>query len=57
LNAQKDKEFQNILNNADIAIPDGVGLVFASWWLKHLNLKQKIKFNERVCGSDLVAAI
>lgn len=57
LMAQKNKDFQNILNKADIAVPDGAGIVFASWWLKHLNLKQKIKFSERVCGSDLVEAM
>jgi N-acetylglucosaminyldiphosphoundecaprenol N-acetyl-beta-D-mannosaminyltransferase len=28
--AQKDSHFQDILNRADIAIPDGIGLVFAS---------------------------
>jgi len=30
--AQKDDEFKWILNAADIAIPDGVGLLFASWF-------------------------
>ncbi|MEK7665560.1 MAG: WecB/TagA/CpsF family glycosyltransferase [Patescibacteria group bacterium] len=28
--AQHDKQFLQILNNADIAVPDGVGLIFAS---------------------------
>jgi len=28
--AQKDKEFKEILNNADLSVPDGVGLIFAS---------------------------
>ena len=54
LTAQNNPEFKQILNNADVAIPDGTGLVFASWWLKHLNLKNKIKFNNRIAGSDLV---
>ena len=31
LNARKDEEFFYILNKADLAIPDGVGLKFASW--------------------------
>ena len=54
LKAQKDEKFRNILNKTDIAIPDGTGLVFASWWLKHLNLKKIIKFKNRIHGSDIV---
>lgn len=52
LKARKDEEFRAILNKADIAIPDGTGLVFASWWLKHLNLGNIIKFDDRIHGSD-----
>ncbi len=48
--AQKDKEFKDILNNADLAIPDGVGLIFASYILN-----QPIK--ERVTGVDLMEKI
>jgi len=48
--AQKDKEFKKILNNADLSIPDGVGLVFAS-----LLSNEKIK--ERIAGVDLMKAI
>ncbi|MFH0856698.1 MAG: WecB/TagA/CpsF family glycosyltransferase, partial [bacterium] len=32
LEAQKDKEFKDILNNADLSIPDGMGLKFAAWF-------------------------
>lgn len=40
--AQEDAEFRKILNSADLAIPDGIGLVWAG------GLKQ------RVTGTDLV---
>ena len=48
--AQKDEEFRKILNQADLSIPDGVGLVFASRFLG-----QPIK--ERVAGVDLMERI
>jgi len=48
--AQKDEEFKNILNQADLSIPDGVGLVLAS-----LLLGERIK--ERIAGVDLMEAI
>ncbi|PIP17975.1 MAG: glycosyltransferase [Parcubacteria group bacterium CG_4_10_14_0_8_um_filter_35_7] len=47
MRAQKDEEFRNILNKSDIAIPDGIGLVFASHFLGN-------PIPERVAGSDLV---
>lgn len=31
LAAQADREFKDILNNSDLAIPDGIGLKFAAW--------------------------
>ncbi len=43
----EDNYFKEVLNNADIVIPDGIGVVYAS----KLN-KQKI--NERVAGCDVV---
>ena len=48
--AQKDEEFKNILNNADLAIPDGFGLKIASRILH----KQKIN---RFAGVDLMIKI
>ena len=48
--AQKDKEFKEILNNADLSVPDGVGLIFAS-----LLSGEKIK--QRITGVDLMEAI
>lgn len=47
--AQKDEEFQRILNSADLAIPDGYGLVLAS---KFLGTKPRLL--ERVAGVDVV---
>lgn len=48
--AQKDKELRNILREADLVIPDGIGLVYASR-LHDLGLK------ERVTGIDLMDRI
>lgn len=46
ISASKDKEFTQILNNADLAVPDGMGLVWASRiWGTPLQ--------ERVAGTDL----
>jgi len=45
--AQKDALFKNILNAADLAIPDGIGLV---WAAKKLNLP----LNEKVSGTDII---
>lgn len=47
--AQKDSQFKKILNSADLAIPDGQGLILAS---KFLGTKPPLL--ERVAGSDLV---
>lgn len=45
--AQSDNEFAKILNNADLVLPDGVGVVLAS---KLLNKP----LSQRVTGADLV---
>lgn len=47
VSAAKDKEFRKILNSADLAIPDGSKLIWAS--------KKAIK--ERVSGTDLMMSI
>src|SRR3989344_1825597 len=36
--AQNDREFRNVLNSADIALPDGVGILWAAHYLKFHNL-------------------
>ena len=48
--AQKDEKFRQILNQADLAVPDGIGLIFASWFLGR-PLKQ------RIAGTDLMERI
>jgi N-acetylglucosaminyldiphosphoundecaprenol N-acetyl-beta-D-mannosaminyltransferase len=50
INAQKDSEFKEILNKADLAIPDGIGLLWASRMLGE-------PLKERVAGVDLISAI
>ena len=49
LEAQADEEFFYILNKADLAIPDGIGLKFAAWVLG--------KNIYRYTGADLVKTI
>jgi N-acetylglucosaminyldiphosphoundecaprenol N-acetyl-beta-D-mannosaminyltransferase len=48
--AQKDEEFKEILNQADLAVPDGIGIIFASRFLKR-------PIQQRVRGSDLMEKI
>jgi N-acetylglucosaminyldiphosphoundecaprenol N-acetyl-beta-D-mannosaminyltransferase len=45
--AQKDAEFRRVLMEADLCIPDGVGLLLAGRWMGQ-------PLPERVAGSDLV---
>lgn len=45
--AQKDDAFRQLLHEADLSIPDGVGLLWASRWLRN-------PLVERVPGSELV---
>lgn len=45
--AQKDKEFREILNQSDLSVPDGFGLILASWYLGE-------RLKERVAGVELI---
>lgn len=45
--AQTDNQFKQILNFADIAVPDGVGIVYAAKFLHKKNI-------QRITGVDLV---
>ena len=49
--AQEDTEFRNILNNADLAVADGYGLIFASRYFL------KTPLYERITGVDLVLVL
>jgi N-acetylglucosaminyldiphosphoundecaprenol N-acetyl-beta-D-mannosaminyltransferase len=48
--AQRDPDFLRVLNQADLVIPDGIGLVWAARWLGR-------PLPARVAGSDLVGLI
>lgn len=50
--AQKDQEYRNIINNADLVVPDGIGLLYAS---KIISRKKKL--SERTQGVDLIYKI
>jgi len=50
MRAQKDTEFKQILNKADLAIPDGVGLIWAGKILG-------TSFKERVTGVDFMLGL
>jgi N-acetylglucosaminyldiphosphoundecaprenol N-acetyl-beta-D-mannosaminyltransferase len=50
MKAQEHSEFRNVLNNASLAIPDGIGVVWASWLLGE-------KINSRLAGVDFVERI
>ena len=45
--AQKDPQFREILNQSSLALPDGIGLIFAARVLK-------IPLPERIAGSDFI---
>ena len=47
LEANNDRELSHIINKADLVIPDGIGII----WASRLN---KIKLPERVAGYDLI---
>ncbi|PIR91999.1 hypothetical protein COU01_04195, partial [Candidatus Falkowbacteria bacterium CG10_big_fil_rev_8_21_14_0_10_44_15] len=49
LAAKHDEEFFYILNQADIAVPDGIGLVFAGWFMG--------KIIKRTAGIDLMFSL
>jgi N-acetylglucosaminyldiphosphoundecaprenol N-acetyl-beta-D-mannosaminyltransferase len=51
ITAQRDEEFNSILNKADLSVPDGEGLIFVSKYFLNKPLQQ------RVTGVDLVYAI
>ena len=48
--AQEDEKFRKILNESDLAVPDGIGLVFASWYLGD-------PLKKRFTGVDLMEQI
>lgn len=55
LEAQKNKPFRKILQNTALNIPDGIGIIWASYWNYFRGKTPKLK--ERVTGTDLMAKI
>ena len=47
MKAEEDESFQRVLQGSDLCLPDGIGLLFASRWLRQ-------PLPERVAGSDFV---
>jgi N-acetylglucosaminyldiphosphoundecaprenol N-acetyl-beta-D-mannosaminyltransferase len=53
--AQGDNHFADLLNGADIAIPDGIGIVFAMWLLRGNQIaRADYKMLNRISGVDLM---
>lgn len=50
LQARSDHNFKQVLNNADLAVPDGSGVIIASWFTRN-------KLSQKIPGSDLVKSI
>ncbi|WP_026894637.1 WecB/TagA/CpsF family glycosyltransferase [Clostridiisalibacter paucivorans] len=50
MNAQKDNKFKQVLNEGDLVVPDGIGLIYASRIKKH-------PLPERVTGFDISMGI
>ena len=48
--SQKDREFRRIINQADLVVPDGAGIIWAGKFLEK-------PFSERITGVDLTWAI
>jgi len=44
--AEKDIQFKNVLKSSDVLLPDGIGIVFASKWLKGKAIK-------KIAGADV----
>ena len=51
--AQTDVDFRRVLHEADLCIPDGIGLVLASRWLAQRQVGER-PLPERIPGSELV---
>ena len=48
--AQRDKGFLHILQNADLVLPDGIGIILAARW-------KKLPISERVPGCDITTSL
>lgn len=48
---QKDEEFRAILNDADLAVPDGIGILWAAYYLSLPTAKSRFREKLRLLGS------
>ena len=55
LEAQKNQKFLHLLQNTELNIPDGIGIIWASRWLKFRGKENSLP--ERVTGTDLMKKI
>ena len=49
MEARKDSEFKNLLNSADLCLPDGIGIIIASKILK-TPLKERVPGFDAICS-------
>lgn len=54
--AQRDDRFCHTLNQSTVNVADGVGLVWADWWLSR-RLGEEWRIRERVAGIELAEAL
>ncbi|MCK5084508.1 MAG: WecB/TagA/CpsF family glycosyltransferase [Candidatus Pacebacteria bacterium] len=55
--AQKNNHFKKIINEADLVVPDGIGILFANKLLNHQALPEKITGIDliyRICESEFI---
>lgn len=55
MRAQSDRAFRKVLNEADLSVPDGAGLLWASRW--QARRRHSVVLPERVTGTDLLPAL
>jgi N-acetylglucosaminyldiphosphoundecaprenol N-acetyl-beta-D-mannosaminyltransferase len=51
--ATKNQLFANVLQQADILLPDGMGLLWADWW-RQWRARRRSMIGERITGTDVV---
>lgn len=57
--ATEDIHFRELINGADLSLPDGIGISFAAWFQELARTKSflQAKFYKRITGVDLVHAL
>jgi len=58
MSAQEDTEFKEIVNNAELSVPDGVGVLYANYYLNKISkLKKGASFPVKAFFSGLLSGI